>query len=89
MEILECGETAETGGDPGCHWHLSFAADNVEWTYSDVVELGDWSCTGDEVTVSVGDAGTASVYTGSWSDKAALFTFEGVDYSPILTMTLD
>jgi len=76
IDKLECGLSADTGGEALCNWTLSFIDGEFSWGHSDVLETGPYTCEGDTVT------GTAdgATYTGTWDEATGTLTWEGVAY---------
>ncbi|MBJ96099.1 MAG: hypothetical protein CMP23_16665 [Rickettsiales bacterium] len=71
----QCGMTPS--GPSFCYWPLDFDTATFTWSYSDVVELGSYSCSGALVSAS-GASGNS--YSGSWDAAAGLLAWEGQDY---------
>lgn len=74
VDELECGRAP--GGVALCHWQIQFGADGTfNWRYSDVAEVGEWSCTGGILTASTWSRGaiTATLVDAThltWVDVA-------------------
>ena len=74
VDELECGRGA--GGMAMCHWRIQFGADGTfDWRYSDVAEVGEWSCVGGVIAASTWSRGpfTATLVDAThltWVDVA-------------------
>ncbi len=70
---LECGL-----GDMGvvlCNWRIDFFRGRFDWSYSDVLESGDYTCTGDRVLSDRAE--------GQWDPMTRSLIWDGVAYRPL------
>lgn len=70
LEQMECG-LGPMGPVP-CNWTITFTAGDWEWAYSDVIETGTYTCSGNDI-----DGGT---YGGSLDPTTGILTWEGAEY---------
>ena len=72
VEELECGQSPD--GIALCHWRITFDNGMFDWFYSDVVEMGSYTCEGSNITSS----GNGAIYTGSFSND--ILIWDGIEY---------
>jgi hypothetical protein len=78
---LECGLGPPGQPPPVCRWKLEFAKvspDSFEWSHSDVIESGTYSCVGGRLIART--AGGASI-EAQFADGSPSLTWDGVIYT--------
>jgi hypothetical protein len=83
---LECGLGPPGEPPPVCRWQLEFgktAASSFEWSHSDVVESGTFTCVGGRLIAR--SAGGASI-EAQFAEGSPSLTWAGVAYTEVLAI---
>jgi hypothetical protein len=72
LEEMECG--LGPNGPEYCNWHISFDSGTWDWSHSDVMETGGYTCDANLI-----DGGS---YSGELDMGTGILTWEGADYEP-------
>ena len=70
----ECGRGPN--GPLMCHWQISFADGRFNWSYSDVMESGPYTCDGNTITAGQPNRD----YTGTIDPATGRLTWQGIEY---------
>ena len=75
LQLLECG--LGPMGEVFCNWAIEFDAGQYTWSYSDILQSGQYQCEGAMIT-EVGGQG----YSGEYDAASDRVTWDGVVYEP-------
>jgi len=83
IEKHDAGQGAGTAAR--AHWTISFEDGGYQYSYSDVVESGSYSCTVEDDAASLeGSHGESdSTYSGTYDPEAGVLEWDGVRYRPV------